>query len=68
MQKKQVKIMGFQAENCKLKLYYETDGEEGRYIVEKNRKYEIISKDIWVCKMRLTADILSYINQTKLDI
>ena len=68
MQKKQVKILGYQSNRCKLKLFYETDGENSRYIVEKNRKYQIITENYELAKKRMQSLIYLDINQLTLNI
>ena len=68
MQKKQVKLMGFQSENFKLKLFYETDGINGRYIVELNRQYQLITDNVELAKKRMLGLINLNLNQLTLNI
>lgn len=68
MQKKQVKILGYQAENCKIKLFYETNAAYSRYIVEKNRKYELITNDLQKAKLRFMNMVFENTHELKLNI
>ena len=68
MQKLQVKLMGFQSKNCKIKLFYETDGKNSRYIVEKNRKDQRTTDNYEIALKRMQSLIYLDINQLKLNI